>query len=58
VVKAGAKDVGETLAAARQRLIGLVDDIGSGVFPPRPHEPMMCTYCAYPSVCRKDYVGD
>ena len=58
VVKAGAKDVNETLAAARQRLIALVDDIGSGVFPPRPHEPMMCTYCAYPSVCRKDYVGD
>ena len=58
VVKAGAKDVDETLAAARQRLIALVDDIGSGVFPPRPHEPMMCTYCAYPSVCRKDYVGD
>ncbi|MSO29467.1 MAG: hypothetical protein EXQ48_00800 [Acidobacteria bacterium] len=58
VVKAGAKDVDATLAAARQRLIALVDDIGSGAFPPRPHEPMMCTYCAYPSVCRKDYVGD
>jgi RecB family exonuclease len=58
VVKAGAKDVAETLAAARQRLLGLVDDITAGSFPPRPHEPMMCTYCAYPSVCRKDYVGD
>ena len=58
VVKAGAKDVDDILAAARQRLIALVDDIGSGTFPPRPHEPMMCTYCAYPSVCRKDYVGD
>jgi len=58
VVKAGAKDADDILAAARQRLIALVDDIGSGAFPPRPHEPMMCTYCAYPSVCRKDYVGD
>ncbi len=58
VVKAGAKDADATLAVARERLIALVDDIGSGAFPPRPHEPMMCTYCAYPSVCRKDYVGD
>ncbi len=29
-----------------------------GEFPPRPHDPMMCRYCAYASVCRKDYVGD
>jgi RecB family exonuclease len=58
VVKTGAKDVAETLGAARQRLVGLVDDITAGSFPPRPHEPMMCTYCAFPSVCRKDYVGD
>jgi RecB family exonuclease len=58
VVKAGGKDAAATLGAARDRLLGLVDDITSGAFPPRPHEPMMCTYCAYPSVCRKDYVGD
>jgi hypothetical protein len=24
----------------------------------RPYETRICSYCAYPSVCRKDYVGD
>ncbi|MDA1183852.1 MAG: PD-(D/E)XK nuclease family protein [Acidobacteria bacterium] len=46
------------LESARARAIGLVEGIEQGVFPPRPHETRMCTYCAYPSVCRKDYVGD
>ena len=27
-------------------------------FQPRPYELRICSYCAYPSVCRKDYVGD
>jgi hypothetical protein len=22
------------------------------------YDEMICRYCAYPSVCRKDYVGD
>jgi CRISPR/Cas system-associated exonuclease Cas4 (RecB family) len=58
VIKSGAKDIDETLAEARTRLLTAVDGIESGAFPPRPHDPMMCTYCAFPSVCRKDYVGD
>jgi RecB family exonuclease len=57
VVKAG-RDAGETLAAARGRLLTAVDAIGRGEFPPRPHDPMICRYCAYSAVCRKDYVGD
>ena len=56
VVRMAASDDLETLATARDRLFGLVDQINAGEFPPRPHDPMMCTYCAYPSVCRKDYV--
>ena len=44
------------LASARDRVFGLVDQINAGVFPPRPHDPIMCGYCAYSSVCRKDYV--
>jgi len=32
--------------------------IERGEFPPRPYEPRICSYCAYPSVCRKDYIGD
>jgi RecB family exonuclease len=57
VVKPGG-DVDDTLAAARSRLLAAVDGIGRGEFPPRPHDPMICRYCAYAPVCRKDYVGD
>jgi RecB family exonuclease len=56
MVRMATQDDQETLAAARARLFELVDQINAGEFPPRPHDPMMCTYCAYPSVCRKDYV--
>ena len=27
-------------------------------FPCDPDDQYLCTWCAYPSVCRKDYVGD
>jgi RecB family exonuclease len=46
------------LADARMRLLASVSGIERGEFPPRPYEPRICSYCAYPSVCRKDYVGD
>ena len=58
VVRPGAPDPGPVLAAARGRLFDTLDAIGRGEFPPRPHDPMICTWCAYASVCRKDYVGD
>ena len=58
VLKAGAGDHDATLTAARQRLFAVLDGIAAGDFPPRPHETRTCTYCAYASVCRKDYVGD
>jgi RecB family exonuclease len=58
VVKGGAADAPSVLAAARERLFAAVDGVERGEFPPRPHDPFMCGYCAYPSVCRKDYVGD
>jgi RecB family exonuclease len=48
----------EALESARARTIELVEGIERGAFPPRPYETRMCTYCAYSSVCRKDYVGD
>ena len=51
-------DPGFDLADARTRLLDLVGAIERGEFPPRPYEPRICSYCAYPSVCRKDYVGD
>ena len=58
VVSSGATDGPAVLGRARDRLFGIVDGIEQGTFPPRPHETRMCTYCAYPSVCRKDYVED
>jgi RecB family exonuclease len=58
VVKPGAADAAATLGEARERLFGLVDGIGRGEFPPRPHDLMICRWCAYASVCRKDYVGE
>jgi RecB family exonuclease len=46
----------EVLSAARERLFAAVDGIERGEFPARPHDPIICTYCAFVSVCRKDYV--
>jgi hypothetical protein len=57
VVKADA-DASAPLGEARSRLFEVLDGIAGGVFPPRPHDPIICRYCAYASVCRKDYVGD
>jgi RecB family exonuclease len=57
VVRSGASDRDDVLARARARVMDLVDGIERGEFPPRPYEPRICSYCAYPSVCRKDYVG-
>ena len=58
VMKAGAGDHDATLTAARERLFAVLDGIAAGEFPPRPHQTRTCTYCAYASVCRKDYAGD
>ncbi|MBI2828803.1 MAG: PD-(D/E)XK nuclease family protein [Acidobacteria bacterium] len=58
VVRPGAADRDEVLASARTRVMDVVDGIGRGEFPPRPYDPRICLYCAYPSVCRKDCVGD
>lgn len=57
VVAAGA-DPNRPLGEARSRLYAVLDGIARGDFPPRPHDPRICSYCAYPSVCRKDYVAD
>jgi RecB family exonuclease len=58
VIRPGRGDGDDVLDAARARLLDVLGGIGGGLFPPKPHDEMMCRYCAYPSVCRKDYVGD
>jgi len=48
----------QTLAEARARLHEVLDGIARGEFPARPHEEYRCRYCAYSSICRKDYILD
>ena len=57
VIKTGATGADAVLSAARNRVFAAVDGMARGEFPPRPHDPMMCSYCAYALVCRKDSVG-
>jgi RecB family exonuclease len=58
IVKAGASDPSAILSAARERVFAILDAVERGEFPPRPHDPIICGWCSYSSVCRKDYVGD
>jgi hypothetical protein len=58
VVREGTADPDPILASARERLVGVLAGVADGSFPARPYDPRICTYCSYPSVCRKDYVGD
>jgi RecB family exonuclease len=44
------------LASAQERLVSAADAIEAGHFPPTPEDVFLCGFCAYGSVCRKDYV--
>ena len=48
----------EALDDARSRLHEVLDGIAHGEFPAKPYEERWCRYCAYGSVCRKDYIED
>ena len=58
VVRPGDHEAEESLDTARARLLGIVDRIARGEFPAQPHDEILCDFCAYTSVCRKDYVHD
>jgi RecB family exonuclease len=58
VIREGTSDPEPILASARDRTVAVLAGVAAGTFPARPHDPRMCSYCAYASVCRKDYVGD
>jgi RecB family exonuclease len=58
VIRDETGDSDPTLSDARDRLVATLDGIADGDFPPKPHNPAICGYCDYSSVCRKDYVGD
>jgi ATP-dependent helicase/nuclease subunit B len=49
-------DRDRVLADAKARLFQVVGAIERGEFPVLPEQPFLCGYCAYSSVCRKDYV--
>jgi len=51
-------DIAAALADGQARLVAAVESIERGEFPVRPDEPYLCNWCAYSTVCRKDYVGD
>ena len=40
------------------RVVDVLDAIDTGVYPPRPADLYRCNFCPYPTVCRKDYVGE
>ena len=48
----------KAIADGEARLLETTSAIERGEFPVRPDEPFLCNWCQYPSVCRKDYVGD
>ena len=52
------QDMAAAMAEGQQRFLETVGAIERGQFPVRPAEPYRCAFCDYPTVCRKDYVGD
>jgi hypothetical protein len=56
IVRPGDADGAAALADARERVLQVLAGVAAGEFPPRPHDEMICRWCAYSAVCRKDYV--
>lgn len=52
------QDLDAALAEGQSRFVTAVQGIEAGAFPVQPAELFLCNWCAYPAVCRKDYVGD
>ncbi len=52
------QDLSQAVAEGQHQFLAAIGDIEQGRFQVRPAEPYRCVYCEYPTVCRKDYVGD
>ncbi len=52
------RDLDRALAAGEARAVDALALIARGAYPARPAERQLCTHCPYPTVCRKDYVGE
>ncbi len=57
-VALGRRSFDDDVRAGERRAVDVVDRIERGEFPVRPAELYRCNFCPYPTVCRKDYVGD
>jgi RecB family exonuclease len=57
VVRPGGREAEAVLDEVRTRVGDLVGGITRSEFPPRPYDEAICRYCAYASVCRKDYAA-
>ena len=57
-VPLGRRGFVKAVADGERRALEALDRIERGDYPVRPAELHRCTYCPYPTVCRKDYVGD
>ncbi len=51
-------DLPARLTEAQGQLLDVLDGIAAGHFPVKPAERSLCAFCAYGSVCRKDYAAD
>ena len=51
-------ELSRELSKSDGRVIETLDELENGVYPPRPAELYHCRICPFPTVCRKDYVGD
>ena len=51
-------DLDRALSEGEDRAVGALAQIARGAYPARPAERRLCTHCPYPTVCRKDYVGE
>ena len=54
----GRRDFSKDVTEGERRAVDVLDRIERGEFPVQPAELFRCNFCAYPTVCRKDYVGD
>ena len=58
-VALGAKGgLAQAMRDGQHRFMTAIDGIERGDFPPKPVDLHVCSSCPYPTVCRKDYVGD
>ena len=57
-ISLAARDFAQVITKGEELVIDTVNRIERGEYPPRPIQLRSCNTCPYPTVCRKDYVGE